>query len=110
MGEYTQDNRFIRITTPLGANELLLRGFHGQESISRLFQFELRMHSENRGIKFEDIVGKKATIEVDMPDGSLRYVNGIINSFSQGGSSPLEGGTTPTVFASYFATLVPWFW
>lgn len=110
MSEYTQDNRHIRIDTPLGPNELLLQGFHGQESVSRLFQFDLRMHSENRGVRFDGIVGKKATITIQMPGGGKRYINGVINSFSQGGSSPLAGGTTPTVFASYYATLVPWPW
>ena len=107
---YTQDNRFIKIDTPLGADELLLRGFNGEEGISKLFHFELTMHSENRSIQFDSIVGKKATVTIFLADGSKRHVNGIISSFSQGESSPLEGGTTPSVFTSYYATLVPWLW
>jgi type VI secretion system secreted protein VgrG len=107
---YTQENRLIRIDTPLGLDELLLHSFNGEEGISRLFHFELKMHSENRSIAFDSIVGKKATVTVILPDRSRRHINGIISSFSQGGSSPLEGGTTPTVFASYYATLVPWLW
>jgi type VI secretion system secreted protein VgrG len=107
---YTQDNRFIRIDTTLGVDELLLQSFNGEEGISRLFHFELSMHSENRSIQFDPIVGKKATVTVFLPDGSKRYINGIISSFSQGGSSPLEGGAAPTVFTSYYATLVPWLW
>jgi len=107
---YTQDNRFIRIDTTLGVDELLLHSFNGEEGISKLFHFELAMHSENRSIQFDSIVGKKATVTVFLPDGSKRHINGIISSFSQGGSSPLEGGTAPTVFTSYYATLVPWLW
>jgi type VI secretion system secreted protein VgrG len=107
---YTQDNRFIRIDTPLGVDELLLQRFNGEEGVSKLFHFDLTMHSENRSIQFDSIVGKKATVTVFLPDGSKRHINGIINSFSQGGSSPLEGGTTPTIFTSYYATLVPWLW
>jgi len=110
MGEYKQDNRLIQVATPLGADELLLRSFHGQEGVSQLFRFDLLMHSENRSINFEAVVGKKATVSIHLPDGKVRYINGIINSFSQGGSSPLEGGTTPAVFTSYYATLVPWLW
>ncbi len=110
MPTYTQENRLIQVYTTLGADELLLHSFSGQEGISQLFHFEMRMHSENRSIKFEDIVGKKATIVTHLPDGKLRYFNGIINSFAQGGSSPLEGGATPKIFAGYYATLVPWLW
>jgi type VI secretion system secreted protein VgrG len=91
-------------------DELLLQSFNGEEGISRPFHFELAMHSENRSIQFDSIVGKKATVTVFLRDGSPRYINGIISSFSQGGSSPLEGGTVPTIFTSYYATLVPWLW
>ncbi len=108
--EYTQDNRQLQIITPLGKDELLLLGFTGQEGVARLFSFDLRMMSENRSIKFESIVGKKATINVTLPDGKVRHINGIISSFAQGGSSMLEKGEKPTVFSHYTATLVPWFW
>src|SRR5262245_22413712 len=110
MGEYTQDNRLIQVFTTLGEDVLLLQSFHGQEGVSRLFHFELRMLSENRSIKFEEIIGKKATIKIILPGLGERYINGIISSFAQGGSSPLEGGEKPTVFTSYHATLAPWLW
>ncbi|HZF41209.1 MAG TPA: contractile injection system protein, VgrG/Pvc8 family, partial [Blastocatellia bacterium] len=110
MPKYTQENRFIRIDTPLGVDELLLHSFNGEEGISKLFHFGLTMYSENRSIAFDSIVGKKAIVTVYLPDRSKRYFNGIISSFSQGGSSPLEGGTTPVHLVSYYATLVPWLW
>ncbi|HYL99546.1 MAG TPA: type VI secretion system tip protein TssI/VgrG, partial [Blastocatellia bacterium] len=102
MGEYTQDNRMIAVYTALAADELLLQGFHGSEGISRLFKFELSMQSENPSISFDSVVGKTATIQVVLQDGKKKYINGIIASFSQGGTSP--------VFSYYTATLVPWFW
>ncbi|HKX27932.1 MAG TPA: type VI secretion system tip protein TssI/VgrG [Blastocatellia bacterium] len=110
MPSYTQANRHLQVVTPLGTDQLLLRRFHGEEGISQLFRFDLQMYSENHGIRFDELVGKKATISVTLPDGSMRYINGIISSFSQGGTSPLENGTTPTVFTTYHATLVPWLW
>ena len=102
MAKYTQENRLIQIITPLGDDVLLLQGFNGQEGVSSLFQFDLMMQSENRSLSFDSIVGKKSTIRVFLADRSERYINGIIASFSQEGASP--------VFASYHATLVPWFW
>jgi type VI secretion system secreted protein VgrG len=110
LGDYTQANRAIRIETVLGKDALLLQGFRGQEGVSRLFHFDLYMHSENRSIPMEAIVGKKATIAVVLPDKKERYINGIISAFSQAGSTPLEMGTTPRIFAHYSATLVPWMW
>lgn len=110
MATYTQDNRQLKLITPLGKDELLLTGFTGQESVSRLFSFHLRLLSENRSVKLEDLVGKKATIKMTLPDGKERLFNGIVNSFSQGGSTMMEGGTSPKIFAQYTATLVPWLW
>jgi type VI secretion system secreted protein VgrG len=99
--EYTQENRLIQIITPLGDDVLLLQSFSGEEGISRLFHFDLRMQSVNRSISFDSIIGKKATIRMIL-DKTERYINGIISSFSQGAYS--------TTFASYQATLVPWPW
>ncbi len=110
MADYKQDFRPIQVFTPLGEDELLLQRFDGHEGISSLFQFSLNMHSENRSISFDSIVGKKATIKVMLKDGKERYINGLINSFSQAGSTMMEGGTTPKMLYHYNATLVPWFW
>jgi type VI secretion system secreted protein VgrG len=110
LGEYTQANRLIRVETVLGKDVLLLQGFRGQEGVSRLFHFDLYMHSENRSIKMESIVGKKATVVIVLPDKKERYINGVISSFTQAGSTPLEMGTTPKIFAHYGATLVPHLW
>ena len=102
MAGYSQANRLIQVYTPLGDDVLLLQGFSGSEGISRLFEYDLRMHSENRSIAFESIVGKKATIALKGVDGSKRYINGIVSTFWQGGYS--------TTFAYYQAKLVPWLW
>jgi type VI secretion system secreted protein VgrG len=110
MGEYTQDNRFIQVFTPLGVDTLLLKGFHGQEGVSRLFNFELRMYSEKMGLTFNDIVGKTTTIKMLLPNKRVRYINGIVSSFAQGGTWVLEDGRHPKILASYTATLVPCLW
>jgi len=61
MGEFTQDDRFFSIETPLGKDELLLTHLEGSEYISRLFKFELATLSSNLAIKPEDLVGKQVT-------------------------------------------------
>jgi type VI secretion system secreted protein VgrG len=102
-GKFTQENRFLSLDTPLGEDVLLLAGFTGHEGISRLFQFNLDLLSEKKDISFNDIVGQKVTIKMEMTDGSsFRYWNGYVSRFAQSGSD----GT----FAHYQMEVVPWLW
>jgi type VI secretion system secreted protein VgrG len=83
--EYTQANRALQITTPLGADELLITGLDGREALSELFHFELELLAENRQeIAFDKLLGQKAVVSLDTGDGKKRYFAGIISQFSQG--------------------------
>jgi type VI secretion system secreted protein VgrG len=102
MPGYSQDHLRAKIESPLGKDVLLVRGFHGTESISQPFQFNLELASEKDDIKFEDIVGKNVTVSIEMPGQDTRYYNGWVSSFSQ--------GATEGRLVSYQAQLVPQFW
>ncbi len=110
MALFTQDNRLIQVFTPLGKDELLLRGFSGQEGVSKPFNFDLQMHSENHSIDFKAIVGKGAAVRMILPDGKDRYINGVVSTFTQGGTVVLSDGQKPTELSEYRITLVPWLW
>jgi type VI secretion system secreted protein VgrG len=99
---YTQDERFIGITSPLGEDVLLLEGFTGEEGISRLFHFNLSLASENRGIDFSSIIGQRVTIRITLYDKTDRYINGFVSRFSQAGGD--------RQFARYQMEVVPWLW
>jgi type VI secretion system secreted protein VgrG len=99
---YTQAARHIAISTPLGKDVLLLRGFHGSEAISQLFQFDLDLLSENDSVSFHDLVGKNVTLRIFDADGAERHWHGFISRFSQ--------GALDQRFASYHAQMVPWLW
>ncbi len=105
---YTQDNRLMAIDTPLGKDELLLTAFRGTEGMSRLFSFEVVAVSHNQAITFEKIVGKNVTIAVVLPDGSDRYINGIVSRFCQVGASQHQDKDVHAT--EYRATVVPWLW
>ncbi len=105
---YTQENRMIRIATPLGGDELLITGFNGEEGISQLFRFNLSLLSHNNSIAFDSIIGGNVTVSIVLDNGKERFFNGIVESFSQSdGTVPGENGE---VFSRYTATLVPWLW
>ena len=100
---YTQQNRAMEVTTPLGADKLLLLSFTGQEAISRLFNFQLDLTAENEvDVAFDKLLGQKITTRLDLPDGEKRYFSGICNRISQ--------GERDEIFTRYRMEVVPQFW
>ena len=103
-GDYTQDHRLIAFDSPLGKDVLLLQELTGYEGISRLFSYDLNLLAfENESISFQDIVGKKVSITLHLPDGTPRYISGYVSRFTQ-------GGTDKRMFTHYHAEVVPWLW
>jgi type VI secretion system secreted protein VgrG len=83
--KYLEENRYLFIQSKLGPNELLLESFTGTEGISQLFCFQLELLSENKRIKFEEILGQEVSFGVQgTEDGeSPRYIHGIVTAFAQ---------------------------
>jgi type VI secretion system secreted protein VgrG len=100
---YTQQDRAMAVTTPLGADKLLLLSFTGQEAISRLFDFQLDLTAENEvDVAFDKLLGQKITTRLDLPDGEKRYFSGICNRVGQ--------GERDEIFTRYRMKVVPQFW
>jgi type VI secretion system secreted protein VgrG len=107
MPTYSQTNRPLQVTTPLGDNVLLVTGFHAHEEISTLFLFELNLIAENATtIDFSRLVGNGIGLSVAIPgegdEAEWRYFNGICARFSQGNRNE--------EFTSYYAEVVPQVW
>jgi len=73
----TQQNRFLAVKTALGEDKLLIKDFSMTEQLGRLFHIQLDLRSEDRAIKFNDIVGTNATVRLKMPTGKTRYFNDL---------------------------------
>lgn len=101
-GGYTQTNRFLSLSTVQGENVLLVRSFSGIESLSRPFQFELDLLSENDSLDLEALIGTNATLRIQLADDKPRFWNGYISRLTQGWRGP--------VFTTYRAEFVPWLW
>ncbi len=101
---YTQANRMLSISTPLGTDALLLHSLNGHEGISRLFSYQLDLLAyQNASITFSDIVGQNVTITINLADGTPRYINGYVSKFAQ-------AETDDRYFTRYTAEVVPWLW
>jgi len=98
----TQSNRWVQVDSPLGGDVLLLQGMEGSEDLGRLFHYELDLTSEDRAIKFDQLLGKPMGLALELHDGGKRYFHGIACSCRQ-----LTGHGQ---FAGYRVSLRPWFW
>jgi type VI secretion system secreted protein VgrG len=101
---YTQANRLIAVTTPLGEDALMLKGFQMRDEVGRPFVCELELRSADHTIKFDKIIGQNVTIRVQQTNGQTRYINGYVSRFSQ------EGAVSEGRINRYRATVVPWLW
>lgn len=106
MGKYTQDNRPLAISTPLGKDALLLEKLAGTEAISEPFRFQLDLLAETP-IDFNRLLGQPATVRVAPANGTARWMNGIVWRLRRDRRVPAaEGGIT---LIRYHAELVPAF-
>jgi len=100
---YPQDTLGIAVTTPFGADAVLLVDLHGEERISSLFRFELELVSPEKSLDFKTIVGKGVTLTVrGMAKEKPRYIHGICTRFVQAGRIGKQ--------TRYRAELHPWLW
>ena len=97
-----QDHRFIAISTALGPDVLALRSFSLQEQLSRPFQIEAELSSENGEVDLDKVVGFNVTLRLQIGANIPRYFNGFVSRLVQVANS---GG-----HAHYRATIVPWLW
>lgn len=98
----TQAGCLLSISTPLGKDVLLLDGLGGREAISAPFRFDLRMRSSNAALDAQALVGKSATVTIQVPSGPKRYLHGIVTRFAQIGADAQHG--------FYTAELAPRLW
>ncbi|MFS0825422.1 type VI secretion system Vgr family protein [Pseudomonas phoenicis] len=99
---FTQITRLAQVTSPLGANALILAEMTGSEELGRLFEFELQLTSDDPAIDLNQLLGKPMCLSVQLGVGAQRYFHGLVARCSQS----VDRGQ----FASYRVTLRPWLW
>lgn len=95
-------NHPVRLKSPLAEEDLLFHSLQVSDELGRLFLFDVGLLSPKEDLAFDDLLGEEATIELDMPNGEIRFFHGFISDFAQIGR---QGD-----YASYSMQLRPWFW
>ena len=99
---FSQKDRVLRVTTPLGDDKFLITRLSGTEAISESFRFELDLLAENATkVEFDKIIGQKCSVELDLPGKKKRFFAGIC--------SKLIEGRRDTEFTRYRLEVVPQF-
>jgi len=105
MPTITQENRFLKLDTPLGADVLLIRSFSCSERISGLYTVHVAVAvtPENvRAVKGSDLIGKEALISLSQLDDETRFFHGIIRRLVFTGKD--------NDFFHFNLEIVPWLW
>ncbi|RMF79499.1 MAG: type VI secretion system tip protein VgrG [Planctomycetota bacterium] len=92
---------FLFTVGDLAADELKVARFTGRERLSRLFQFDVSLVSDNADLSPADLVGQACKLEI-RGSGGTRFVHGIVRRFARDG----EGVN----LTKYSAVIVPKVW
>jgi type VI secretion system secreted protein VgrG len=101
-GGFTQKDRLLSLTTPLGDDALLVQSLYVEEAISTLFRINLQLFSLDPNVPFEKLAGQGATVRIKLPDGSKRLFHGHVSRLAQVGGN--------LRFTVYNMEVVPWLW
>ncbi len=94
---FVETSSSLQVTTPLGANKLLLKRFSGSEYISAPFFFTLEMDCTDDTADPNVVLGQSATVTLIDGEQNQRYINGLLTRVTVNG----------TVWT---AELRPWLW
>jgi len=105
MSGFTQERRFLKLTTPLGPDTLLIDSFTISERLSENFEIEIDALAElSKRVDPSKLLGQSVTIAVglDADSEKARYFNGIVRE--------LNVGTDSDRFRGFRLHLVPTLW
>lgn len=86
---WTKNDRLLRLTTPLGANQFLVESWHGSENLSDGFCFQLNTLSTDAHLSLKSLIGQPALLELLTAHSrtELRPFHGHINRIESVGAN-----------------------
>jgi type VI secretion system secreted protein VgrG len=107
-GEFIQASRVLRVSSPLGEDQLLAERMTLEEGVSRLFELRLNVRAKKSDVKPEELIGKLADVSLEIEQGgedggTRRPFNGLVTELNEG--PPVTRG-----LRSYALVLRPQMW
>jgi type VI secretion system secreted protein VgrG len=96
---------YLYVNTPLDEGDerkFFLHEIHGEEQISGLFHYRLRLKTSDNNIDFSKMIGERVTSTIELHSDGKRYINGFVSNFTQ--------AENDEEFTTYYAEIRPWLW
>lgn len=91
----------MKLETSLG-DALMFKSMDATEELGRLFEFNVEALADSGTIKPDDLLGKPATVSVELDDTQTRYFHGLVCA--------IETGRATRRQFQYRLCLRPWLW
>ncbi|MGV1950976.1 type VI secretion system tip protein TssI/VgrG [Agrobacterium vitis] len=107
--DFIQASRVLRLSSPLGEDQLLPERMTVEEGVNRLFEITLSVRAKREAVKPEELIGKLVDVSLEIRQGEFdeggvrRPFNGLVTNLSEG--PPVTRG-----LRSYTLTIRPQFW
>lgn len=89
------------LTTALGT-ELLFKSMSASEDLGHLFEFDIEALADSGAIKAEELLGKPASVALELGDNHKRYFHGLVCAMGTSAADNRRYG--------YRLVLRPWLW
>ena len=90
----TQEGRSLKISTPLGADALVLRSVRVQEALSRPYLIQAEMVATSDAYKPTDLIGKVVGVTIT-DSGLTREFSGVVRNFGKVGQMDFARSLAP---------------
>ncbi|MDH6298681.1 type VI secretion system Vgr family protein, partial [Agrobacterium fabrum] len=107
--DFVQASRVLKVSSPLGEDQLLPERLSVEEGVSQLFEIRLTVRAKKEAVKPEELIGRlvDVSIEISQGDGDgggvRRPFNGLVTELHEG--PPITRG-----MRSYALTIRPQMW
>ena len=99
----------LTLTTPLGADVLIIDKLKCVEGISMPFEIDLEMHSKKHDLSLDNLIGKDVSVTFAYGD-EKRHFCGIVGEASQGFTVNVDDSGNTIELTKYYAKVYPKFW
>ena len=108
--DFLQASRVLKVSSPLGEDQLLPERLAVDEGVSQLFEIQLTLRAKKEAVKPEELIGRLVDVSVEISQGDGEEGSGIRRPFNGLVTELHEGPPITRGLRSYALTLRPQMW